>query len=79
VDALADIRARWYRHEEIAGVSFRLNDVVQVVSGEHVGMEAWVISVEGLEPEPSYLIELASGCGDLIVSQANLRLFNCAA
>jgi hypothetical protein len=79
VDALADIRARWYRQEEIAGVSFRLNDVVHVVSGEHIGMEGWVISVEGVDPEPCYLVELASGCEDLIVSQANLRLFNCAA
>ena len=70
---LADVRGRWYRQEEIPGILLRLNDGVLVLSEEYSGATGCVISIEALEPEPSYLVELGDGRGDLIVRQSNLR------
>ena len=71
--SLETARSLWYSPVVIPGVRYRMNDIVTILSGPHVGATAWVISIEGVDPEPSYLIERISGSGDLIVAQSALR------
>src|SRR5688500_14334082 len=67
-----EIQYRWYNAEPIRGVAFLLNDPVVVVTGPHAGNGGFVISLEGREPEPRYLVELGSGAGDLVLAQSDL-------
>lgn len=72
MEEFSDTLARWFAGEEIAGVEYVLNDSVEIVEGEHAGEFAAVISLERLNPEPAFLIELGSG-HDLLVPQQWLR------
>jgi hypothetical protein len=65
--SLETARSLWYSSQVIPGVRYRLNDIVTIASGPHIGATAWVISIEDVDPEPSYLIERISGSGDLIL------------
>lgn len=72
MEAFRDTQSRWFSDEQIPGVEYTLNEAVQVIDGEHVGAFAAVTSLQRLDPEPAFLIELASG-HDLIVDQQRLR------
>jgi hypothetical protein len=50
---------RWMAGELPAGVKFALDDPVEIRSGVRRGATGSVISLCGLEPEPSYLLQLA--------------------
>jgi len=52
---------------------FALNDAVRVTAGPHVGKIGAVISPVRFEPQPSYMIELATG-PDVEVSEDDLAL-----
>jgi hypothetical protein len=69
---LSEIGRMWMSGEPIAGVTFALNDTVRVRIGGDAGQVGAVISVLSLDPEPKYLIELASG--DVELDQSNLEL-----
>jgi hypothetical protein len=57
-----EIIGRWRSGEELAGVRFRPNEVVEVHGGEHPpGITGSVVSLTGFEPEPQYKVLLASG------------------
>ena len=59
---------RWFDLQPITGVLFYYNDTVKIRSGEHKNEIASVISLISLEPV-TYLIELASGGGDIQIAQ----------
>ncbi|HEX9953170.1 MAG TPA: hypothetical protein VGB53_15475 [Rubricoccaceae bacterium] len=56
-----EINALWFAEQLVPGVRFRLNDAVRIVSGPASGAEGSVISLDALEPEPTYLVELSGG------------------
>ncbi|GAB5537475.1 MAG: hypothetical protein Rubg2KO_37240 [Rubricoccaceae bacterium] len=54
------------------GAVLRLNDTVEVVSGEHARNSGAVLSIERLEPEPVYLVELANPPADAQIPENDL-------
>ena len=64
---------RWLAGEKLAGVSFALNDEVEIVAGPEAGEGGAVILLLNIDPDPLYLIELGSGRGDRRVRQSALR------
>jgi hypothetical protein len=57
-----EVVERWTTGSEIPGVSFRPNDPVEVYGGDHPsGIPGRVVSLVDFEPEPQYMVELASG------------------
>jgi len=55
----------------IPGVRYYLNHWVLVTRGEHVGTRVSIISLESLDPEPTYRAELPDGT-DIIIGQSSL-------
>ena len=62
---------RWMAGESLPGVAYSLNQPVFVQSTFEPQQPGSVISLEGLEPEPIYLVELGSG-KDVEVFQRHL-------
>lgn len=71
---LSQVRDRWFQGDLISGISFSLNDTAVITGGPRAGEAVAVISLEALEPEPIYLVEVLSGQGDLLQPQSALRL-----
>ena len=63
----------WYAGQTVRGGRFRHNESVRVIAGEHAGKFGALISVESLKPEPVYLVELASGEGDVLLPDSDLE------
>jgi len=61
----------WFADGSLPGVEFWPNQPVIVTTGPGVTQTGSVISLEALEPEPQYLVELASGT-DITVFQRHL-------
>lgn len=55
------------------GVSFAQGAAVEVVAGPHAGEGGAVLLLLALEPEPRYLVRLASRGRDVRVRQSELR------
>jgi hypothetical protein len=68
---IEQLRHQWYSFQPIRGVAFFVNDAVQVRNGANAGSRGAVISLEAVEPEPLYLVELASG-SDVTLPQSAL-------
>jgi hypothetical protein len=64
---------RWLAGEAVSGVEFALNDAVLIDGGPHTGEGGSIILLVGIRPEPTYLVELGSGRGDVRVRQSELR------
>ncbi|XAL99354.1 hypothetical protein OT109_17460 [Phycisphaeraceae bacterium D3-23] len=62
----------WFEGESPPGGRFHHNDSVRILSGPHAGSFGSLISVEALDPEPTYLVELASGKGDVLQADSTL-------
>ena len=63
----------WFDSQPIDGVSFALNDYVQIRSGKFAGESASIISLISLEPV-LYLIELdLPKGGDIEIAQTELE------
>ena len=62
---------RWLAGERIAGVTFALNDAVEVVAGRLTGQGGTVVLLMAVTPEPVYLV--ATSAGDARVRQSELR------
>ena len=62
----------WFAGQPVPGGRFRHNESVHVISGDHTGKSGALISVERLQPEPVYLVELASGEGDVLLPDSSL-------
>ena len=57
--------------EEIPDVSFRHNDAVRMIRGAHAGALGAIIMLLSLDPEPLFVVELASG-QDVEASQSEI-------
>lgn len=68
-----ELDRRWFSWEPIEGVQFGLNDSVKIKAGEHSTKGAAVISLLSLSPV-TYLVELASGQGDVEIGESYLEL-----
>ena len=66
---------RWILGEVVSGVSFKMQDDVEVVSGLHVGIIGQLISLYEIEPEPIYHLETKDG-GDIQVRQSEIVLMS---
>jgi hypothetical protein len=64
---------RWLAGDMPEGVTFALNDVVEITAGAEGGKWGTIRLLLGLRPEPLYLVELGSGQGDVRVRQSALR------
>lgn len=62
----------WFEFKPIKGIKFGLNDSVEIISNEYCGEFASVISLISVNP-PIYLIEFASGAGDIAISELELK------
>ena len=67
-----ELDSRWFNFEPIEGVRFGLNDSVRILSGEHAGKGAAVISLVSTRPV-TYLVELGFG-GDIEIVETDLEL-----
>jgi hypothetical protein len=65
-----EIDALWFTEQPVPGARFRLNDAVRIGGGPEVGAVGSVISLEALDPEPTYLIELSSGAAVRVLERA---------
>ena len=65
----------FYLKDQKSLLSFFVNDLVIVKSGEHSGKRAWVISLEHIEPEQHYLVEFEDG-GDAVLPVSKISRFN---
>ena len=64
----------WFAGQTVPGGRFRHNESVRIIVGEHAGEFGALISVESLEPEPLYLVELASTGADVLLPDSSLAL-----
>ena len=69
-----EVNEAFYAGNLADGIRFRLNDTIEILSDEEKGKVGSVISIVTLEPEPTYMIELADGSGDREYGQSELRL-----
>ena len=67
-----DLVNSWMSGDRVVGVSFYLNDSVQIEAGPNRGEVGAVISLNEIDTEPIYTIELSSGA-DVVVNQTSLR------
>jgi len=70
-----NIEEAFYEGNLSQGINYKINDSVFVLKGELSGESGAVISIESLEPEPTYLVELGNG-GDVVIAQSNLKLLD---
>jgi len=66
-----EIIRKWIGMESVKGISFLLNDSVQVITGDYAGKQGSVISLIDTEPLPVYLVELNDG-KDIRVKQSEI-------
>lgn len=64
---------RWLAGEAIPGVLFARNDSVEITDGPNSGASGSITLLVGVRPQPTYLVELGSGRGDVRVRQSELR------
>jgi len=63
----------FFRGEASHGVNFGVNAPVRVTKGAEAGKTGSVISLEDLEPEPTYLVELGEDGRDIKIKQSDLE------
>jgi len=66
-----DVVNRWMAGGSLPGVAYSLNQPIVVLSASDPQRPGCVIGLEGLEPEPRYLVELSTG-HDIQVFQRHL-------
>jgi hypothetical protein len=59
--------------EAIDGVLFAHHDTVSIVEGPHSGGIGSIVLLMGIRPQPTYLVEMGSGRGNVRVRQSELR------
>ncbi len=64
---------RWLAGESIDGVRFKHNASVEISAGSHADKAGRVAFLMNLDADPLYLVELASGGGDVRVRQSGMR------
>lgn len=69
-----EIEKQFYEGNRTSTVPFIINDAVEIIEGEYKGKSAAVISIEQIEPELIYLIELGDGAGDVVINGKWMKL-----
>ncbi|HET7232175.1 MAG TPA: hypothetical protein VFJ16_19365 [Longimicrobium sp.] len=64
---------RWLAGDVIEGVLFARNDAVAITDGPNSGESGSILLLVGIRPQPTYLVELGNGRGNVRVRQAELR------
>ena len=64
---------RWLAGEAVEGVLFARNDSVSVVEGPYTGERGFIVLLTGFRPQPTFLVELASGRGRVRLRQSELQ------
>jgi hypothetical protein len=64
---------RWLAGEAIEGVLFAQHQSVSITEGPYSGESGSILLLMGVRPQPTYLVELGSGRGEVRVRQAELR------
>jgi hypothetical protein len=64
---------RWLAGDAIEGVLFARNDAVIVSDGPNSGERGTILLLMGIRPQPTYLVELGSGRGEVRLRQSELR------
>jgi ribosomal protein S4E len=54
----AEIIHAWRTHQQVAGVTFAHDDLVTLLAGEHAGNVGSLTSIEQLEPDVIYNVEI---------------------
>lgn len=70
-----NLRQAFLDRERIVGVKFQHNDYVRVIDGPYTGMNGSLVSLEAIESEPIFLVELEEG-GDVEIRQSHLGFIN---
>jgi hypothetical protein len=69
----AEIQASWRAGNPVAGVSFAHDDLVTILAGEHTGNVGSLVSIEEIEPDVIFAIEIDSGF-NVSAKQADIEL-----
>ena len=64
---------RWLAGEPVPGVAFAHNASVEILAGAHATKRGAILMLVSITPEPSYVVALGSGRGDVRVRQSDLR------
>ncbi len=56
-----DILNAWRARQAVAGVDFGHDDLVTLLGGEHAGNVGSLVSIEQIEPDVIFLVEIDSG------------------
>ena len=68
-----ELQAAWRAGKPVAGVNFAHDDLVTLIAGEHTGNVGSLVSIEKLEPEVVFLVEIDSGF-NVAARQADIEL-----
>jgi len=68
-----ELQAAWRAGKPVAGVNFAHDDLVTLLAGEHTGNVGSLVSIEQLEPEVVFLVEIDSGF-NVAARQADIEL-----
>ncbi len=68
-----DIINAWRAHRTVDGVRFAHDDLVTILAGEHAGNVGSLVSIEQLEPEAIFLVEIDSGF-NVAAKQSDIEL-----
>ena len=65
-------QSRWFAKEQIEGVKLYLGDSIIIVDEENAGIKGSILSLEVMEPEPMYFVELSGG-DSVLVKQSSVE------
>ena len=64
-----EIEEAFYSGSRHAAIELCVNDSVNIIKGEHSGRSEAVISLQGLEPEPTFTIDLGDTGEDVLIGR----------
>ena len=69
----AELQAAWRAGNPVDGVSFAHDELVTILAGEHMGNVGSLVSIEQVDPEVVYLVEIDSGF-NVAAKQSDIEL-----
>ena len=67
-----DLESQWITPAGVPGVNYRFSDLVVIKTGKYSGQTAEVISLIGLDPEPTYVVVLPLDEKSAVLPQSEL-------
>jgi len=68
-----ELQAAWRAGKPVGGVNFSHDDLVTILTGAHAGNVGSLVSIEQLEPEVVFQVEIDSGF-NVVARQADIEL-----